>query len=535
MAPGPDADPQKGAPGARPSREDCGRLLADLEREHQFCRGVMDAVRVPIYVVDPKTYRILDCNQVFLSEYNLSGRDQAVGRTCYQTTRRRKTPCASSQEDCPLLGTVATGRPAMHEFIYAPPQGGEAVIECTTTPVLDRKGQVTRVIFINRDITHRLRTEEQLRNANRQLQRTINFLRNLINSSVDAVIASDLSGRILVFNEAAQKITGYSEEEALQELDIRDIYPGDTAREIMRKLRSDDYGGKGKLDSHEVYLKGKHGVQMPISLSAALVYDGEREVSSVGFFYDLREKKRMERELDMARVQLLQSEKMASIGKLAAGVAHQLNNPLSGITLYSHILSEEYELPEGAGEDLKRILAGAERCRNTVKELLQFARQTTKEIRPADLNQAITRTLFLLENQALFQNIDIVRDLDPKLPEVPADIQQLNHVFMNLILNAAEAMDGQGRLEVKTSLSPNGDAALVEITDTGPGIPEQVLGHLFEPFFTTKEEGKGTGLGLSVAYGIIENHGGKISADNRPRGGARFLIELPLSSGTQKT
>lgn len=535
MAPGPDAGPRNGAPVTLSGGEDCGRLQADLEREHRFCLAVMDAVRVPIYVVDPKTYRILDCNQVFLSEYGISRRSQAVGRTCYEATQRSKTPCATSRDDCPLLGTVSTGRPAVREFVYTPPHGEEMVIECTTTPVLDDRGRVVRVIFINRDITHRRRTEEQLRQANRKLQGTINFLRNLINSSVDAVIAADMTGRLLIFNEAAQDITGYGEEEALSNLNIREVYPEGVAREVMKKLRGEEFGGRGKLNNHEVHLKGKDGRLVPISLSAALVYEGEREVSSVGIFYDLREKKRMERELDQARLQLLQSEKMASIGKLAAGVAHQLNNPLSGITLYSHILAEEYELPPGAGDDLKRILAGAERCRDTVRELLQFARQTSKEIRPADLNQAITRTMFLLENQALFQNIDIALNLDPALAEVPADIQQLNHVFMNLILNAAEAMEGQGRLEVRTGTTPAGNAARVEIIDTGPGIPEAVLGHLFEPFFTTKDEGKGTGLGLSVAYGIIEDHGGKISADNRPRGGARFVIELPLSSGTRNT
>lgn len=501
-----------------------------LARDQYFASAVLDAVRVPIYVVDPETYRIIDCNRVFLTEYGLDKRSDAIGRTCFDVTQRRKTVCADNVEGCPLESTMATAKSAVREFCFAPPGGEELVFECTTTPVLDQEGKVTQVIFINRDITHRRRTEEQLQEANRKLHRSITFLRRLINSSVDAVIASDMTGRLLIFNEVAQQITGYTEQEATEELNIRDIYPGDIASDIMYKLRSEDFGGKGKLKDHQVALKAKNGYRVPIFLSAAIVSEGEKEVSTVGFFYDLREKRRMERELDLARVQLLQSEKLAGIGKLAAGVAHQLNNPLSGITLYSHILKEEYELPPGAKDDLKRILAGAERCRNTVKELLQFARQTTGEIMPADLNQALTRTLFLLENQVLFQNIHIVRKLDQALPQVPADIQQLNHVFMNVIINAAQAMDGAGRLEVITRLSASGDFAVVEITDTGPGIPEDLLSQLFEPFFTTKDQGQGTGLGLSVAYGIIENHGGRITAENRPQNGVRVLIELPLES-----
>lgn len=272
---------------------------------------------------------------------------------------------------------------------------------------------------------------------------------------------------------------------------------------------------------------------VPIMLSAAVVTDGDTEVATVGFFYDMREKQRMEAELDQTRVQLLQAEKMASIGKLAAGVAHQLNNPLAGITLFANILLEEYDLDPQAVKDIGRILDNADRSRDTVKELLQFARQTSQEIRPTDINQALARTLFLLENQSQFQNIKIVKDLDKSLPEVPVDIQQLNHVFMNIVLNAADAVGGHGTIEVRTRRSDSGEMVVVEIADDGPGIPEPLLPRLFEPFFTTKEEGQGTGLGLSVAYGIIQDHQGDISARNRPQGGALFAIELPLQRKDQ--
>jgi signal transduction histidine kinase len=237
----------------------------------------------------------------------------------------------------------------------------------------------------------------------------------------------------------------------------------------------------------------------------------------------------MKEALEKTQIQLLQSEKMASLGKLAAGVAHQLNNPLGGITLFTKLVLEEYELEEGAQEDLQRILKDAQRCRDTVKELLEFARQTRQEMRPHDINQAISRTLFLLENQAIFQNIDIEKNLAPDLPLVPADIQQLNHMFMNIILNAVEAMEGKGKLTLKTTLSSNRERLLIEISDTGPGIPEDILPQIFEPFFTTKEEGKGTGLGLSLVYSIVENQGGSVTARSQPGEGTTFLIELPLT------
>jgi signal transduction histidine kinase len=236
----------------------------------------------------------------------------------------------------------------------------------------------------------------------------------------------------------------------------------------------------------------------------------------------------MKDELQKTQLQLLQAEKMSSLGKLAAGVAHQLNNPLGGITLFAKLIQEEYNLEEGAKQDLDRILKDAQRCRDTVKELLEFTRQTRHLMRPHDVNEAVSRTLFLLENQALFQNIDISKNLDPSLPPIQADIQQLNHLFMNIILNAAQAMKEQGCLTLKTSPVPAGDRVCIEISDTGPGIPEDILPHIFEPFFTTKEEGKGTGLGLSLAYSIVKNHAGTITAKSEPGQGTTFIIEFPV-------
>jgi signal transduction histidine kinase len=273
----------------------------------------------------------------------------------------------------------------------------------------------------------------------------------------------------------------------------------------------------------------RDGTRIPINLNAAIVYEGDREVATIGFFHDLRETHRMKRELEKTQLQLLQSEKMASLGKLAAGVAHQLNNPLGGVTLFTKLVLEDYELPPGAREDLGRVLNDAERCRETVKELLEFTRQTRHLMRPHDINQALDRTLFLLKSQALFQNIAIETQLDPALPTVISDIQQLNHMFMNIILNAAQAMAGRGRLTVRTARVPGSGQVHIEIADTGPGIPPDVLPRIFEPFFTTKDEGEGTGLGLSLVYGIVQNHGGQIKATSEPGRGAAFQIELPIT------
>jgi len=364
---------------------------------------------------------------------------------------------------------------------------------------------------------------------NKDLQRSDAFFQNLIKSAVDAIIAADKTGQVIIFNDAAAEISGYAVDEALKSLDIRDVYPEGGAKEVMKKLRSDDYGGKGKLKAYEVNVVGKSGNTIPIRLNASIVYDGDKEIASIGFFHDLREEIKMKKKLEKTQVQLLQAEKMASLGKLAAGVAHQLNNPLGGISLFTKLILEEYDLEEKIKDDLNRILKDTQRCSDTVKELLEFARQTSQFMKPCEINRAITRTLFLLENQALFQNIITENDLNPDLPAIKADVQQLNHMFMNIILNAAQAMEGKGTLTIKTSFNKDKDHVCIEISDTGPGIPEDIKSNIFEPFFTTKEEGKGTGLGLSIVYGIVENHKGSVQVTSETGKGTTFHIELPIN------
>ena len=475
-----------------------------------YLRQALDSLGRRLFIVSPDL-RILAANR----HARQRGQGDPTGQTCYAFFHGTDSPC----DACPVTEALQT-RDVVVRRVVVPYRDAREHFCLQATPIIDGD-RIEAVTIVDLDVAHLGSLEHELTRSNA-------FLRNLIMSSVDAVIAADMKGRIIIFNDAASRSSGYSIEEALTKINIRDFYPGDGARQVMRRLRSEEHGGKGKLRSYRVDCLHKDGTVVPISLSAAIVYEGDKEVASVGFFQDRREKIQMERKLQKTQLQLLQAEKMASLGKLAAGVAHQLNNPLGGITLYAQIMLEEHQLEPEAREDIGRIIDDAERCRNTVRELLEFARQTRQEIRMNDINHALSRTLFLLENQSLFHNIEIVKELAPDLPKVPSDIQQLNHVFMNIILNAAEAMEGRGQLTVQTSVAPGEKEILLRITDTGPGIPKEVLPHIFEPFYTTKEEGKGTGLGLSMAYGIIENHEGGIEARSAPGEGTTFTIRLPL-------
>ena len=449
-----------------------------------------------------------------------------VGRLCHEMFFKRSQPCPG----CPVPDVIAARRPIPKNPDEMRLLGNDL---CIHAAPMFRGDAVEAIAILDHPI---LDSSEHERRQARQFLWSPNsfFVWNLMLSSADAVIAADTKGKILIFNEAAAEVTGYSVEEALNDLTIVRIYAGDGAREIMRKLRSEYYGGKGKLKSHEVEILRKDGKTVPVSLSAAIAYEGYREVATIGFFRDLRDKKRMEGELQKTQIQLLQAEKMASLGKMAAGVAHQLNNPLGGISLYAGIVLDEYELAEGARDDLKQIIEAAGICRHIVQELLEFSRQTSQKIQPNDLNKALLRTLGLLENQRFFRELQIVKDLDPNLPLVPSDVQQLSQVFMNILLNAAEAMEGKGTLTIRTALDSDGARVRIEISDTGLGIPEEIQSRIFEPFFTTKDVGQGTGLGLSIAYGIIENHQGRISVKSKPGQGATFVISLPLKRRSVK-
>ncbi|MBU1172225.1 MAG: PAS domain S-box protein [Proteobacteria bacterium] len=478
------------------------------EHEKDLLLKAVDGYKRRLIIVSDD-YRILSSSY----DEDKDDDDSIVGRFCYEFFYNCSEPC----RDCIALKAIRLNKSTIRTD-YTGFYHGKKERCRYSYPVMDN-GVFRAAVVMDHE-------EPGIREMEDQLKRSNAFLHNLINSAVDGVIAADMSGKIIIFNEAAAEITGYSVAEAIENLDIRKTYAPGVAEEVMRLLRSEEYGGKGKLKGYRADGMNQEGQVMPISLNAAIVYEEEKEVATIGFFHDMREYLEMQSKLKKTQLQLLQAEKMSSLGKLAAGVAHQLNNPLGGIILFAKLILEDYDLPDGVTDDINRILRDAQRCSDTVKELLEFARQTKRELLPLDINKSISRTLFLLESQTLFHNIVIQCNYDETLPHVPADSQQLNHVLMNIILNAADAMDGAGHLTLTTGRITDEKKIFIEIKDSGSGIPEHVLPHIFEPFFTTKEEGKGTGLGLSMVYGIIENHGGTITAESTVGEGTKFRIEL---------
>ncbi len=233
------------------------------------------------------------------------------------------------------------------------------------------------------------------------------------------------------------------------------------------------------------------------------------------------------RELVQMQARLVQSEKLASLGKLAAGIAHEINNPLGGVLIYTHLLLEDADKDSSEYENLKKIVKETTRCKDIVKGLLEFSRPKEPEMIPTDIHDALNRALAIFEPQSLFQNIKIEREFS-EVPRIIADSSQLQQVFTNIISNAAEAMAGSGLLTIRTSLDKQTDRIRIEFTDTGHGIKPENMTRLFEPFFSTKEVGKGTGLGLAISYGIIQKHKGSIEVRSKIGKGSTFTVMLPV-------
>jgi two-component system NtrC family sensor kinase len=304
--------------------------------------------------------------------------------------------------------------------------------------------------------------------------------------------------------------------------------PLKVGEQVIGVMSVDNKASNRPFSENDVYLLSALADYAGIAIVNAQLYG---EVKA--FNEELEQKvEERTRELKEAQAQLIQSEKLASIGQLAAGVAHEINNPLGVMLGFSQVILKK--LPED--DPLRKPLVSIEReglrCKKIIQGLLDFSRRSTPALQPMNLNDAVEAACAFIEHQITLDNIRVIKGLATKLPPIKADGNQLQQVFVNLIINAYQAMSQGGELRITTRAV--GDQVQAIFADTGAGIPAEVLKHIFDPFFTTKEVGKGTGLGLSVSYGIIESHGGKIEVESQVGVGTTFVVTIPADhKGTE--
>ena len=495
------------------------RFDKDLKESEEKYRNLFERVRHGLFI-STKEGRFLDCNQAMWGVLGYQEKEEFlkidIAKDLYANPEDRKT----FQGLVEKLGFVKD-----FEVEFKKKNGQRITVLLTADAKKDEKGRVVGYEGINIDISDRKKMERELKEANE-------FLMNLIEDSVDGIIVTDMKGDILIFNKGAENLLDYKAEEVVRKMNIRSIYQPGVAKEVMEKLRSPDFGGAGKLTSFPIFHRKKEGELIEGDLSASIIYDEKgNEIASIGIFKDLRERLRIERELQKMQEALLQSEKLAAMGRLTSQVAHELNNPIYGIMNTLELLKTEIPPESKRRRILELSLSETQRLSEMLRNMLSFSKPEEEKRRPIKINELIEGILLVMEKQMKESNIKVETSLDPNISEIMASTNQMRQVMLNIFKNAKEAMPKGGTLTVKTVME--GDKILLHLKDTGTGIPEEIRDKVFEAFFTTKQKVKGVGLGLSVCYGIIKDHGGEIKVESEEGKGATFIITLPIESRNQ--
>jgi two-component system, NtrC family, sensor kinase len=355
-----------------------------------------------------------------------------------------------------------------------------------------------------------------------EYERLKEFSENIVESINVGILAADLEDRVESWNSQIEKLTGIARASAVGRK-LRDLLPADLYDEIE--------GVSGEAGVHNIYKfvlrpnAGERDATLNIAVAPLVSREGDR-IGRLIIFDDITDRSELEKKL-------VQADKLSSIGLLAAGVAHEVNTPLAVISTYAQMLAKQISGDVQKAPLLEKIARQTFRASEIVNSLLNFSRTSPTEFVPVELNKVIRETLTLLEHQFSKTNVEVKLALDETLPKIKGNPGKLQQVFLNLFLNARDAMESGGVLALTTS-SADG-LVRVTVADSGAGIVKENLERIFDPFFTTKMAKKGTGLGLSVSYGIVREHSGDIEVHSEPGAGTRFQLSFPESEITKRT
>jgi PAS domain S-box-containing protein len=495
----------------------------ELLREKKTTEGILEGLPVPTFVID-RTHRIIYWNRA-CEELTGFSRHEMVGTYRYwlpfYTHERPSMASLVVEQNIKALEKFfgdknlkpSPNLPGAYEaYEYFPNfRGRERYLYHTASPIYDDEGRIQGAVQVILDMTKR----EQLA---RELTDSEDKFRRLVETSLDG-IALHHNLKLLYVNRACLEMFHYQEPaQMLNRSLLKFVDP--QYRPVVERWQTQLQRGASTPPIFEMKGVRKDGSKFDLEgVSFPTTYEGRPAIQT--HIRDITHKKHLEEHLS-------RTEKLAALGQLAAGVAHEINNPLGGILVYSYLLLEDLDPAAPERTQVEKIVREATRCKEIVQGLLEFSRHMPSKMMPLSVNAILDEAISLVEDHLMFQSIQLIRELDPHLPAVFGDKSKLEQVCINLLMNAGESIQGEGRLTVNTQAAQGGDLVLIRFRDTGPGIPEHLLSRLFDPFFTTKEVGKGVGLGLSISYGIIQKHMGRIYVERTGTQGTVFVIELPV-------
>ncbi|MBT8341544.1 MAG: PAS domain S-box protein, partial [Desulfatitalea sp.] len=466
----------------------------ELRAKAQDYRRLFENVAAGVYV-SAKEGRFINANQALLDMLGYDRKEEFLNINIQQDLYVRPEDRIRFQHMIEDTGQVVN-----YAVDFKRKDGSTLPVLLTSHTRKDHGGQVVGYEGICVDQTQIAHMEQKVREAR-------DFLHNIIQSSPNAIFGADMRGKVIIWNKGAEETIGHKAEDQIGS-DVRRIYPEGLAYELMAKLRSNEYGGPGKLRAWPMTINHADGHEVEGTMSASIIYDDNgNEIASVGTFVDIGEQLEMERKLSRTQEQLLQSEKLAAMGRLTSQLAHELNNPLYGIMNTLELMKTEIRPDNKRRRLLEMSLSETVRLAEMLRKMLSFSKPDQEQRIAVDINTIIDEIMLLYAKQLREVDIKLALDFAPDLPPVTASKNQLRQVFLNMVSNAKDAMPDGGQLTFATS---GGDRqVVVNITDTGTGIKPEHLDQIFDTFFTTKtESARGVGLGLSVCYGFIKDHGG---------------------------
>ncbi|MBN1405475.1 MAG: PAS domain S-box protein [Candidatus Omnitrophica bacterium] len=408
-----------------------------------------------------------------------------------------------------MKGCLISIKSKTYESSIIRKDGTECMLSWRLSAIRDKKNNNLGILCVGHDITDKKITEDDIDIHGQNLKDILTSIREYV------LMTTNLEGKITYYGLGARNIFGWPPDEVYLE-DISLIYPKYSRSETIKKL-SENMQKNGKFEN-EVQLVRKDSVEFSAILTVTPLIN--RQSQTIGYTYmakDITDKKKMEQ-------QMIRSEKMAAVGQLASGIAHEINNPLLVIMGRIDLLEEE-KMPADVSKALETVRSQSQRIRILVDRLLSYSREKKPDAKPLDLNKLLQTITPLLSYYPEFKKVVWKENFQQDLPMVKGDFNQLQEVFINLGLNACQAMAEGGEIVITTRYDEAGQFTEALVKDTGPGMANEQLQRIFDPFFTTKE--KGTGLGLSICRNIIDQHKGKIDVESSPGKGTTFIVRLP--------